>query len=157
MPPQEQLSGVAEGPGGVVGGVPTGGVPEGAPGGAPGGPDGVACEPRGATLSDAEAAMELVELDNAKIAESTEHPEPEVPPKQETSQEAPEVRPSLDFDDLLPHIGEFGLYQKCLFLLMIPFAFFVAFVYFAQIFITLTPETHWCKVPELANLSLEER
>lgn len=65
--------------------------------------------------------------------------------------------PSIDFDDLLPHIGEFGRYQKILFLCMIPFAFFVAFVYFSQIFITLVPEEHWCNVPELGDLSVEER
>lgn len=64
---------------------------------------------------------------------------------------------TLEFDDLLPHIGEFGLYQKILFLLMIPFAFFVAWVYFTQIFVTLIPEQHWCWVPELANLSQEQR
>lgn len=63
----------------------------------------------------------------------------------------------IDFDDLLPHIGEFGRYQKTLFLLMIPFAFFVAFVYFAQIFITLVPEEHWCRVPELDDLPIERR
>lgn len=64
---------------------------------------------------------------------------------------------AMDFDDLLPHIGDFGLYQKILFLLMIPFAFFVAFVYFSQIFMTLVPEEHWCRVPELEHLTLEER
>uniref|UniRef100_A0A182IZL9 Major facilitator superfamily (MFS) profile domain-containing protein n=1 Tax=Anopheles atroparvus TaxID=41427 RepID=A0A182IZL9_ANOAO len=65
-------------------------------------------------------------------------------------------KPIVDFDDLLPHVGEFGRYQKILFLLMIPFAFFVAFVYFSQIFITLVPEEHWCYVPELQHLSVEE-
>lgn len=65
--------------------------------------------------------------------------------------------PLMDFDDLLPHIGEFGRYQKILFLCMIPFAFFVAFIYFSQIFITLVPEQHWCDVPELRHLSVEER
>lgn len=65
--------------------------------------------------------------------------------------------PMMDFDDLLPHIGEFGRYQKILFLCMIPFAFFVAFIYFSQIFITLVPEEHWCNVPELGDLSVEER
>lgn len=64
---------------------------------------------------------------------------------------------ATDFDDLLPYVGEFGLYQKILFLLMIPFAFFVAFVYFSQIFMTLVPEQHWCWIPELANLTVEER
>lgn len=64
---------------------------------------------------------------------------------------------TLEFDDLLPHIGEFGIYQKILFLLMIPFAFFVAWVYFSQIFITIVPEKHWCWVPELSNLTVEER
>lgn len=64
---------------------------------------------------------------------------------------------ATDFDDLLPYVGEFGLYQKILFLLMIPFAFFVAFVYFSQIFMTLVPEEHWCWIPELANLTVEER
>jgi hypothetical protein len=63
----------------------------------------------------------------------------------------------IDFDDLLPHIGEFGRYQKILFLLMIPFAFFVAFVYFSQIFLTLVPEEHWCYVPELQNLTQQQR
>lgn len=65
--------------------------------------------------------------------------------------------PPIDFDDILPMIGEFGKYQKILFLCMIPFAFFVAFIYFSQIFLTLVPEQHWCSVPELDSLPLEER
>uniref|UniRef100_A0ABK9NEP8 Major facilitator superfamily (MFS) profile domain-containing protein n=1 Tax=Glossina morsitans morsitans TaxID=37546 RepID=A0ABK9NEP8_GLOMM len=63
----------------------------------------------------------------------------------------------MDFDDILPLIGEFGRYQKLLFLCMIPFAFFVAFVYFSQIFLTLIPDQHWCTVPELSTLPLQER
>jgi len=65
--------------------------------------------------------------------------------------------PTIDFDDILPLIGEFGRYQKMLFLLMIPFSFFVAFVYFSQIFLTLIPEQHWCHVPELDALDVEAR
>lgn len=72
-------------------------------------------------------------------------------------QEDPEQPKDMDFDDLLPHVGEFGTYQRILFVLMIPFAFFVAWVYFSQIFITLVPEQHWCRVPELENLTVEER
>lgn len=64
---------------------------------------------------------------------------------------------TLDFDDILPHIGEFGTYQKILFFLMIPFAFFVAFVYFSQIFMTLVPEKHWCRIYELEHLPIEQR
>jgi len=65
--------------------------------------------------------------------------------------------PSMDFDDILPLIGEFGRYQKLLFICMIPFSFFVAFVYFSQIFLTLIPEQHWCHVPELDALDVEAR
>uniref|UniRef100_A0A8D8S4C5 Organic cation transporter protein n=1 Tax=Cacopsylla melanoneura TaxID=428564 RepID=A0A8D8S4C5_9HEMI len=63
----------------------------------------------------------------------------------------------IDFDDVLPHLGEFGRYQKMLFLAMIPFAFSVSFVYFAQIFIAVIPEHYWCRVPELAHLDPEQR
>lgn len=63
----------------------------------------------------------------------------------------------MDFDDMLPHVGEFGLYQKILFTALAPFAFFVAFVYFTQIFITVTPEGYWCNIPELQNLTAEQR
>lgn len=66
-------------------------------------------------------------------------------------------REPVEFDDILPYIGEFGLYQKILFLLMIPFAFSVAFVYFTQIFITVTPEEYWCRIPALANYTAEQR
>lgn len=75
----------------------------------------------------------------------------------EKEKELQTEKEAFEFDDLLPHIGEFGIYQKILFLLMIPFSFFVAWVYFAQIFITIVPEKHWCRVPELANLTVEER
>lgn len=63
----------------------------------------------------------------------------------------------IDFDDLLLHIGEFGRYQKCLFLCIIPFLFFMVFVYCSQIFITLVPENYWCRVPELEHLTMDKR
>lgn len=68
-----------------------------------------------------------------------------------------QISDTLDFDDILPHIGEFGTYQKILFFLMIPFASFVAIVYFSQIFITLVPEKHWCRIYELEHLPVEQR
>lgn len=89
---------------------------------------------------------------NGKLSTSTPNGSPD-----KSKQSNEKTGPVIDFDDLLPHVGEFGRYQQTLFLLMIPFAFFVAFVYFSQIFITLVPEEHWCKVPELENLTVEQR
>lgn len=63
---------------------------------------------------------------------------------------------NVDFDDVLQQLGEFGLYQKLMFLSMILFSFAEAFVYFAQIFITVVPE-HWCRIPELSHLNNEQR
>ncbi|KAH8364139.1 hypothetical protein KR084_002957, partial [Drosophila pseudotakahashii] len=57
----------------------------------------------------------------------------------------------IDFDDLLPLIGQFGRYQWMLFLFMIPFCFITAFVYLGQIFMSLTPHKYYCLVPELDN------
>ncbi|PZC70816.1 hypothetical protein B5X24_HaOG214833 [Helicoverpa armigera] len=72
--------------------------------------------------------------------------------------EAQPPKPKLkDLDDLLPYLGDFGWYQRILFLLMIPYSFFFAFVYFGQIFMTVVPEEHWCYVPELQGLGVEER
>ncbi|XP_052749076.1 carcinine transporter-like [Galleria mellonella] len=62
-----------------------------------------------------------------------------------------------DLDDLFPYIGGFGWYQRLLFLLMIPYSFFFAFVYFAQIFMTVVPSEHWCYVPELGNMTIADR
>ncbi|XP_031842357.1 organic cation transporter protein-like isoform X1 [Nomia melanderi] len=80
----------------------------------------------------------------------------DVPGSNQNTKEMDETR-DMDFDDLLPYVGEFGLYQKILFILMIPFASFVAWVYFSQIFITLIPDEHWCWVPELENLTADQR
>lgn len=63
----------------------------------------------------------------------------------------------VDFDDLIPHFGNFGKYQIILFILLAPYTLFFVFVYFTQIFITLIPEKYWCNVPELEDLTLEER
>ncbi|XP_016981370.1 beta-alanine transporter [Drosophila rhopaloa] len=60
-----------------------------------------------------------------------------------------ETEDYIDFDDLLPLIGEFGRFQVMLFLFMIPFCFITAFVYLGQIFMSLTPHKYYCYVPEL--------
>ncbi|XP_026322044.1 organic cation transporter protein-like [Hyposmocoma kahamanoa] len=58
---------------------------------------------------------------------------------------------------VLSHIGEMGRYQKLLFLAMGPLGFTFAFVYFIQMFITATPQNHWCHVPEMEHLNAELR
>jgi len=63
----------------------------------------------------------------------------------------------VDFDDLLPQIGNFGKYQIILFLLLAPYTFFYVFVYFTQIFITLIPDDYWCHVPELQHWDPSDR
>lgn len=64
---------------------------------------------------------------------------------------------NVDFDDLLPQIGNFGNYQIILFILLAPYTLFYVFVYFTQIFITLVPNDYWCNVPELLHLEASDR
>ncbi|XP_026469620.1 carcinine transporter [Ctenocephalides felis] len=64
---------------------------------------------------------------------------------------------SLDLDELLPQIGEFGKYQKLLlFLICLPACVPCGFCAFNQLFMAATPQ-HWCYVPELMNLDQELR
>ena len=56
---------------------------------------------------------------------------------------------SVDFDAILPHVGEMGRYQLALYLLMcIPATLPAAFLAFNQVFLSATP-THWCREPHL--------
>ena len=63
---------------------------------------------------------------------------------------------SVDFDAMLPHIGEMGRYQLGLYLIMcVPATLPAAFLAFNQVFISGEPD-HWCRVPEVlaqGNLS----
>ncbi|XP_046597969.1 carcinine transporter [Neodiprion lecontei] len=61
-----------------------------------------------------------------------------------------------NFDDVLPYVGGAGCYQWILFFLLLPFAFGFGFLYFTQYFITLTPDQHWCTVPELEGWNLTD-
>lgn len=63
----------------------------------------------------------------------------------------------VDYDQLLSSAGEFGLYQFLLFISSFPFYIFGAFSYFTQLFITEVSPNHWCWIPELANLSENDR
>ncbi|XP_028166460.1 organic cation transporter protein-like, partial [Ostrinia furnacalis] len=73
-------------------------------------------------------------------------------------EEKPEKNNDEDIlDTVLSYVGEMGRYQKWLFVAMLPFGFFFAFVYFVQMFVTATPQRHWCQVPELSHLEPEVR
>lgn len=61
-----------------------------------------------------------------------------------------------NFDDVLPYVGEAGRYQWLLFILLLPFTVVYAFLYFTQFFLTLTPEEHWCTIPELDRWNLTD-
>ncbi|KAG5331002.1 OCT1 protein, partial [Acromyrmex charruanus] len=68
---------------------------------------------------------------------------------------------SIDFDEVLLHVGEKGRYQNIMYyLLCIPATLPAAFLAFSQVFVSASPE-HWCRIPELENMtnlmSLEER
>ncbi|XP_076673161.1 carcinine transporter isoform X2 [Andrena cerasifolii] len=66
-------------------------------------------------------------------------------------------RPKINtFDDILPYIGEASRYQCFLFIVLLPFTFAYAFLYFTQFFITLLPAEHWCTVPELDSWNLTD-
>ncbi|KAI5633961.1 sugar transporter domain-containing protein [Phthorimaea operculella] len=69
-----------------------------------------------------------------------------------TQQKISPVEPkedAIDLDDVLPKIGEFGIYQKLLlWLVCLPACLPCGFCAFNQLFMTDVPE-HWCKVPEL--------
>ena len=57
----------------------------------------------------------------------------------------------VNFDEVLPHIGEMGVYQLGLFFLMcIPATLPAAFLAFNQVFLSAEPD-HWCKVSSLLN------
>ncbi|XP_065202119.1 carcinine transporter [Planococcus citri] len=63
----------------------------------------------------------------------------------------------IDVDEILPQIGEFGRYQKLLiWLVCLPACIPCGFGAFNQLFMQQIPD-HWCKVPELNDLSPNER
>ncbi|XP_047022668.1 carcinine transporter-like [Helicoverpa zea] len=63
------------------------------------------------------------------------------------------AKETVDYDDLISSAGEFGRYQLLLFIATLPFYAFGVFVYFSQMFITEVSPNHWCKIPELENLT----
>eukprot|EP00090_Calanus_glacialis_P012639 TRINITY_DN21241_c0_g1_i1.p1 TRINITY_DN21241_c0_g1~~TRINITY_DN21241_c0_g1_i1.p1 ORF type:complete len:616 (-),score=86.58 TRINITY_DN21241_c0_g1_i1:500-2347(-) len=59
---------------------------------------------------------------------------------------------TIDFDEVLKHLGEWGPYQKTLyFMLCIPACLPAAFLAFNQVFLSAEPN-HWCKQPHLEEI-----
>lgn len=67
------------------------------------------------------------------------------------------IEKSDSFNDMLTKVGDFGKYQWLLLLALLPYGVTYAALYFAQIFLTIVPNEHWCKVTELANFTEELR
>lgn len=61
-----------------------------------------------------------------------------------------------DFDDILNYVGGWGPFQYFITAVFFLFNIFLGYVYLSPI-ITLYTPPHFCKVPQLANFSLEER
>ncbi|KAH9643327.1 hypothetical protein HF086_012997 [Spodoptera exigua] len=64
---------------------------------------------------------------------------------------------NVDYDDLISAAGECGRYQILLFFSTFPFYIFGVFVYFSQMFMTEVSPNHWCRIPELENLTALQR
>ena len=61
-----------------------------------------------------------------------------------------------DFDDILHYVGGWGPFQYTITLVNFLFNIFLGYVYLSPILTLYTPP-HWCDVPDLANLSMEQR
>ncbi|KAH8257190.1 hypothetical protein KR038_005306 [Drosophila bunnanda] len=67
------------------------------------------------------------------------------------------VQDCSKFDDFLSYVGEFGLYQKRLLMVMMLAAFLFGFTYCGHIFMVLVPDDHWCRIPELEALPKQQQ
>ena len=65
-------------------------------------------------------------------------------------------KPIRDFDDILDYVGGWGPFQYFSTLVFFLFVIFLGYVYLSPI-ITLYTPPHFCKIPQLNNLSLEAR
>jgi len=62
---------------------------------------------------------------------------------------------TLDFDEVLKHLGEMGPYQRTLYLMLcIPACLPAAFLAFNQVFLSAEP-SHWCRQPGLDQVGAE--
>ena len=61
-----------------------------------------------------------------------------------------------DFDDVLQYVGGWGRFQYKVTMVNLLFNMFLGYVYYSPILTVFTPP-HWCRVPQLANLSQDLR
>ena len=91
------------------------------------------------------------------MSETPTQPQPQQVQVQDSTkkkEKKPATILSVDFDALLPSIGEMGRYQLGLYLLMcIPATLPAAFLAFNQVFLSAVPQ-HWCTVPTLVATDL---
>ena len=65
-------------------------------------------------------------------------------------------KPLEDFDDILLYVGGWGKFQYRITLVFFLFNIFLGYVFLSPI-ITLYTPPHWCTVPDLANLTMDQR
>ncbi|XP_075971307.1 carcinine transporter-like [Anticarsia gemmatalis] len=63
------------------------------------------------------------------------------------------IEKEVSYDEILTKAGEMGCYQWLLVFYSLPFYWFGVMVYFSQMFITEVSPNHWCRIPELENLT----
>ena len=61
-----------------------------------------------------------------------------------------------DFSDILKQVGGWGPFQFLLMFAFFPFNIFLGYVSHSPVLTLFTPP-HWCKVPQLMNLTKEHR
>ncbi|XP_045626153.2 carcinine transporter [Procambarus clarkii] len=110
------------------------------------------CEASGATV-EAEDSLQNTVVDSATTTSPSTRARRDAFRKLKSANHS---QKSMDFDDLLPHVGEFGRFQKLLiFLICLPACIPCGFHAFNQLFMSASPP-HWCRVPELEGLGLTE-
>ncbi|GLV44849.1 Beta-alanine transporter [Carabus blaptoides fortunei] len=63
----------------------------------------------------------------------------------------------MDFDEILPFVGEYGMYQKLMiWFVLLPGTIPCGFNAYSQLFMA-TNLDHWCKIPELQYLLPEQQ
>ena len=71
-------------------------------------------------------------------------------------QQSKEIRKKKNFDDILEAVGGWGKFQYMITFVFFLFVIFNGYIIYSPV-ITLYTPPHFCKIPELSNLSIEEK